>query len=72
MIKIKINSKKKFVVPLKEKFIKINKVDLKYVNPLSKNLTAEITKISHEGQVYIKFNSTLDLSEGIKYFKDHI
>ena len=49
MIKIKINSKKKFVVPLKEEFVEINKVDLKYVNPLSKNLTAVITKISHEG-----------------------
>jgi hypothetical protein len=45
---------------------------LKIVDPNAKNLTAKITKIHRMGQVDVKFNSTLDLSKGIEYFKDHI
>lgn len=69
MIKIKINSRKKFVVPEIEPIVE-EKIKLRYVNPFSKNLTAKILKISHEGDVKIKFNATLDLEDGIDYFKN--
>ena len=69
MITIKILSKIKFVVPEIEP-IAAEKIKLRYVNPLSKNFTAEILKISHEGEVKIKFNTTLDLDDGIEFFNN--
>jgi hypothetical protein len=45
---------------------------LKFINPISKNLTAKITKISRIGIVSLKFNSSLDLNNVISYFEKYI
>ena len=47
-------------------------INLRYVNPNSKNLTARITSISPFGEVEILFNASIDLGNGIEYFKDHM
>jgi len=45
---------------------------LENVDPNARNLTAKIIKIHRMGEVEVKFNSTLDLSLGIDYFKDQM
>ena len=69
-IPLKITLEKKTVLQKLEVYNEEKKLNLNYINPNSKILTAKIIKITHKGEVLVRFNETLNLTDGIDYFKN--